>query len=68
MCGNEGRRVRQLVMPPHPEREENQSDQDDDGNQRVQQSAEQLGLRGKRVGGGCVTERERDELVNQVME
>lgn len=68
MCGDEGCRVRQFVMSPHPEREENHSNQSDDGNQGVQQSAEELGLLGKWVGGGCRMEggggeggRERDE-------
>lgn len=63
MCGDKGCRVRQFVMSPHPEREENHSNQSDDGNQGVQQSAEELGLLGKWVGGGCMMEggRERDE-------
>lgn len=60
MCGDQGRRVRQFMMPPHPQGEENHGDQADDGNQGVQQGAEELGLLGKWVGGGCVMERERD--------
>lgn len=53
MCGDQGSRIGQLVMPPHPEREEDDSHQAYDGNQRVEQSAEELGLLGKWVGGGC---------------
>lgn len=53
MCGDEGGGVGQFVMPPHPEREEDHGGQAYDGNQGVQQSAEQLGLLGKWVGGGC---------------
>lgn len=60
MCGDEGRRVRQFVMSPHPEREENHSNQSDDGDQGVEQSAEELGLLGKWVGGGCMMEGERE--------
>ena len=44
MCGDEGGGVGQFVMPPHPEREEDHGGQAYDGNQGVQQSAEQLGL------------------------
>ncbi len=58
MCGDEGSRVGQLVVSPHPEREEDDGGQAYDGNQGVKQSAEELGLLGKRVGGGCVV-RER---------
>lgn len=58
MCGDEGCRVGQFVVPPHPEREEDHSHQSDDGNQGVQQGAEELGLLGKWVRGGCVMERE----------
>lgn len=54
MCGDEGGRVGQFVVPPHPEGEEDDGDQADDGNQRVEQGAEELRLLGKRVGGGCV--------------
>lgn len=53
MCGDQGGRVRQFVMPPHPEGEEDDGGQADDGNQGVEQSAEELGLLGKGVGGGC---------------
>lgn len=50
-------------MPPHPEGEENHSDQADDGNQRVEQSAEELRLLGKWVGSSCVCERERNKVL-----
>lgn len=53
MCGDEGRRVGQLVMPPHPEGEEDDGGQAYDGNQGVEQGAEELGLLGERVGSGC---------------
>lgn len=53
MRGDEGGGVGQLVMPPHPEREEDDGGQADDGNQGVEQRAEKLRLLGKRVGGGC---------------
>lgn len=53
MCGDEGSWVRQFVVPPHPEGEEDDSGQAYDGNQGVKQGAEELGLLGVRVGGGC---------------
>lgn len=59
MCGDEGSWIGQFVMSPHPEREEDNGGQAYDGNQRVKQSAEELGLLGKWVGGGCV-ERNRE--------
>lgn len=62
MCGDEGSRVGQLVVPPHPEGEEDDAGQADDGNQGVQQRAEQRRLRGERVGCGC---RDRQEVVGE---
>lgn len=53
MCGDEGSWVGQFVMSPHPEREEDDSSQANDGNQGVKESAEELGLLGEWVGGGC---------------
>lgn len=53
MCGDEGSGVGQFVVSPHPEREEDDGDQAYDGDQGVEQSAEELGLLGKWVGGGC---------------
>lgn len=52
MCGDKGGRVGQLVVPPHPEREEDDGSQTHDGDQGVEESAEELGLLGKWVGGG----------------
>ena len=52
MCGDERGWVGQLVMPPHPEGEEDDGGQAHDGNQGVEQSAEELGLLGIWVGGG----------------
>lgn len=60
MCGDEGSWVGQFVMPPHPEGEEDDGGQAYDGNQGVKQSAEELGLLGKWVGGGC-GERKRED-------
>lgn len=40
MCGDEGSRVGQLVVSPHPEGEEDHGYQAYDGHQRVEQSAE----------------------------
>lgn len=53
VCGDEGSWVGQLVVSPHPEGEDDHGHQAYDGHQRVEQSAEELGLLGKRVGGGC---------------
>ena len=53
MCGDEGSWVGQFVMSPHPEREEDNGSQAYDGNQGVEERAEELGLLGKWVGGGC---------------
>lgn len=53
MCGDEGGRVGQFMVPPHPEGEEDDGGQAYDGNQGVKQGAEELGLLGKWVGGGC---------------
>lgn len=36
MCGDEGSWVGQFVVSPHPEREEDNSNQTNDRNQRVQ--------------------------------
>lgn len=44
MCGDEGSRVGQFVVPPHPERQEDDGGQTDDGNQGVEESVEELGL------------------------
>lgn len=41
------------MVSPHPEGEENDGGQAYDGHQGVKQSAEELGLLGKRVGSGC---------------
>lgn len=60
MRGDEGGWVGQFVMPPHPEGEEDDGGQAYDGNQGVKQSAEELGLLGKWVGGGC-GERKRED-------
>lgn len=52
MCGDQGGRVGQLVMPPHPEGEEDDGGQAHDGHQRVEQGAEEVRLLGERVGRG----------------
>lgn len=59
MCGDEGSRVGQFVMPPHPEGEEDDGGQAYDGNQGVKQGAEELGLLGEWVGGGCGRRRDK---------
>lgn len=48
------------MVPPHPEGEEDDGGQAYDGDQGVEEGAEELGLRGKWVGGGCGGERERE--------
>lgn len=53
MCGDEGRWVGQFMMSPHPEGEEDHGGQAYDGDQGVEQGAEELGLLGKGVGGCC---------------
>lgn len=62
MCGDESCWIGQLVVPPHPEGEEDDGRQAYDRNQGVQQSAEELGLLGEWVGGGCEERGREDEL------
>lgn len=68
MCGDEGCWIRQLVVSPHPEREEDDGGQADYGNQGVKQRAEELWLLGKRVGGGCEKRKREDGGTKRINE